>query len=131
MRELKCTNRLLLTGTPLQNNLHELWALLNFLLPDLFASSEDFDAWFNTNSCLGDHTLAQRLHALLRPFLLRRIKADVEKSLPPKKETKIYVGLSAMQRELYTKLLMKDLHLLNSTSGEKVGLDYKCSSSMF
>ncbi|GAV00283.1 hypothetical protein RvY_11157 [Ramazzottius varieornatus] len=122
VRELKCTNRLLLTGTPLQNNLHELWALLNFLLPDLFASSEDFDAWFNTNSCLGDHTLAQRLHALLRPFLLRRIKADVEKGLPPKKETKIYVGLSAMQRELYTKLLMKDFHLINSSSGEKVQL---------
>ena len=122
VREIKCTNRLLLTGTPLQNNLHELWALLNFLLPDLFTSAEDFDAWFNTNSCLGDNSLVQRLHAVLRPFLLRRIKADVEKRLPPKKETKIYIGLSAMQRDLYTKILMKDLGVLNSGKGEKVQL---------
>lgn len=116
---MKCTNRLLLTGTPLQNNLHELWALLNFLLPDLFASSDDFDAWFNTNNCLGDDTLVKRLHAVLRPFLLRRIKSDVEKKLLPKKETKIYVGLSAMQRDLYTRLLMKDLDVLNSGKGQK------------
>ncbi|OWA51550.1 putative global transcription activator SNF2L1 [Hypsibius exemplaris] len=122
VREIRCTNRLLLTGTPLQNNLHELWALLNFLLPDLFTSAEDFDAWFNTNSCLGDTNLVQRLHGVLRPFLLRRIKADVEKRLPPKKETKIYVGLSAVQRDLYTKLLMKDLNVLNSAKGEKVQL---------
>jgi SNF2 family DNA or RNA helicase len=48
VREFKTRNRLLITGTPLQNNLHELWALLNFLLPDIFANSEDFDAWFNS-----------------------------------------------------------------------------------
>ena len=53
IREFKTSNRLLLTGTPLQNNLHELWALLNFLLPDVFNSSEDFDEWFNTNNCFG------------------------------------------------------------------------------
>ncbi|ETE70144.1 putative global transcription activator SNF2L1, partial [Ophiophagus hannah] len=88
VREFKTTNRLLLTGTPLQNNLHELWALLNFLLPDVFNSAE--------------------------PFLLRRIKAEVEKSLPPKKEVKIYLGLSKMQREWYTKILMKDIDILNS-----------------
>lgn len=99
VREFKTTNRLLLTGTPLQNNLHELWALLNFLLPDVFNSAEDFDSWFDTNNCLGDQKLVERLHMVLRPFLLRRIKADVEKSLPPKKEVKIYVGLSKMQRE--------------------------------
>jgi SWI/SNF-related matrix-associated actin-dependent regulator of chromatin subfamily A member 5 len=49
IREMKTANRLLITGTPLQNNLHELWALLNFLLPDVFQSSEDFDEWFNTS----------------------------------------------------------------------------------
>ena len=54
VREIKTANRLLLTGTPLQNNLHELWALLNFLLPDVFTSSADFDEWFNTNNCLGN-----------------------------------------------------------------------------
>uniref|UniRef100_A0A673JK64 Probable global transcription activator SNF2L1 n=1 Tax=Sinocyclocheilus rhinocerous TaxID=307959 RepID=A0A673JK64_9TELE len=64
VREFKTTNRLLLTGTPLQNNLHELWALLNFLLPDVFNSSEDFDSWFDTNNCLGDTKLVERLHTI-------------------------------------------------------------------
>merc|ERR1711992_317168 len=113
VREIKTTNRLLLTGTPLQNNLHELWALLNFLLPDVFSSSEDFDEWFNTNSCLGDDSLVKRLHGVLKPFLLRRLKSDVEKSLLPKKESNIYVGLSKMQREWYTKILMKDIDIVN------------------
>ncbi|XP_029463739.1 probable global transcription activator SNF2L1 isoform X1 [Rhinatrema bivittatum] len=114
VREFKTTNRLLLTGTPLQNNLHELWALLNFLLPDVFNSADDFDSWFDTNNCLGDQKLVERLHAVLKPFLLRRIKAEVEKSLPPKKEVKIYLGLSKMQREWYTRILMKDIDILNS-----------------
>ncbi|KAI2804812.1 SWI/SNF- matrix-associated actin-dependent regulator of chromatin sub A member 5 [Blomia tropicalis] len=114
IREFKSTNRLLLTGTPLQNNLHELWALLNFLLPDVFNSSDDFDSWFNTNSCLGDKSLVERLHYVLRPFLLRRLKSEVEKRLPPKIETKIYVGLSRMQREWYTKILMKDIDVVNN-----------------
>lgn len=114
VREFKTANRLLLTGTPLQNNLHELWALLNFLLPDVFNSSEDFDAWFNTNNCLaGENGLIERLHAVLRPFLLRRLKSEVEKKLPPKKEVKIYVGLSKMQREWYTRILMKDIDIVN------------------
>jgi SWI/SNF-related matrix-associated actin-dependent regulator of chromatin subfamily A member 5 len=113
VREIKTANRLLLTGTPLQNNLHELWALLNFLLPDVFTSSDDFDEWFNTNTCLGDDSLVARLHGVLKPFLLRRLKSDVEKSLLPKKETNIYVGLSKMQREWYTKILMKDIDIVN------------------
>ncbi|KAH9516131.1 SWI/SNF- matrix-associated actin-dependent regulator of chromatin sub A member 5 [Dermatophagoides farinae] len=111
IREFKSTNRLLLTGTPLQNNLHELWALLNFLLPDVFNSSDDFDSWFNTNSCLGDKSLVERLHCVLRPF---PIASEVEKKLPPKAETKIYVGLSRMQREWYTRILMKDIDVVNN-----------------
>ena len=113
LREFTTTNRLLITGTPLQNNLHELWALLNFLLPDVFNSSDDFDEWFNTNSCLGDDALIQRLHAVLKPFLLRRLKSEVEKGLEPKKEIKVFVGLSKMQREWYTKILMKDIDIVN------------------
>lgn len=116
VREFKSTNRLLLTGTPLQNNLHELWALLNFLLPEVFGSSEDFDAWFNTNSTVEgqDDGLIVRLHAILKPFLLRRLKFDVEKSLLPKKESKIFIGLSKMQREWYTRILMKDIDVVNN-----------------
>ncbi|XP_031550358.1 SWI/SNF-related matrix-associated actin-dependent regulator of chromatin subfamily A member 5-like [Actinia tenebrosa] len=112
VRELRSANRLLLTGTPLQNNLHELWALLNFLLPDVFTSSEDFDAWFNTNS-IEEKQLVERLHSVLRPFLLRRLKSDVEKRLLPKKEIKVYVGLTKMQRKWYTKILMKDIDVVN------------------
>lgn len=113
LREFKTSNRLLITGTPLQNNLHELWALLNFLLPDVFNSSDDFDNWFNTNNCFGDDALITRLHAVLKPFLLRRLKAEVEKRLKPKKEIKIFVGLAKMQREWYTKVLMKDIDIVN------------------
>ncbi|XP_076103983.1 SWI/SNF-related matrix-associated actin-dependent regulator of chromatin subfamily A member 5-like isoform X2 [Mytilus galloprovincialis] len=115
VRSIASTNRLLLTGTPLQNNLHELWALLNFLLPDVFHSAGDFDAWFSTTNSLSDEELIKRLHDILRPFLLRRIKSDVEKQLLPKKETKIFVGLSSMQREWYTNILMKDIDIVNGT----------------
>ncbi|XP_062558461.1 chromatin-remodeling complex ATPase chain Iswi [Armigeres subalbatus] len=113
LREFKTANRLLLTGTPLQNNLHELWALLNFLLPDIFNSADDFDSWFDANECIGDNKLIERLHAVLKPFLLRRLKSEVEKRLLPKKEVKIFVGLSKMQREWYTKILMKDIDIVN------------------
>jgi superfamily II DNA/RNA helicase len=113
LRTYKSKNRLLLTGTPLQNNLHELWSLLNFLLPDVFNSSEDFDAWFNTNSiCEGDATLVTRLHEILKPFMLRRIKSEVEKELLPKKQINIYVGLSKLQREWYAKVLLKDVDII-------------------
>jgi SNF2 family DNA or RNA helicase len=105
-------NRLLLTGTPLQNNLHELWALLNFLLPDVFSSSEDFDSWFQIQGGDQDKVVSQ-LHKVLRPFLLRRLKSDVEKSLLPKKEINVYVGLSDMQRKWYQKLLEKDIDAVN------------------
>lgn len=60
---------------------------------------------------MGDNSLVQRLHAVLRPFLLRRLKSEVEKRLKPKKEVKVYVGLSKMQREWYTKVLMKDIDI--------------------
>ncbi|PIK47626.1 putative regulator of chromatin subfamily A member 5 isoform X4 [Apostichopus japonicus] len=70
VREFKTANRLLLTGTPLQNNLHELWALLNFLLPDVFNSSEDFDSWFNTQGCLDNTDLVSRLHGIVHPSFL-------------------------------------------------------------
>ena len=106
-------------GTPLQNNLHELWALLNFLLPDVFNSSEDFDEWFNTNNAFGDENLIQRLHGVLKPFLLRRLKSEVEKSLLPKKEVKIFFGLTKMQRDWYTKILMKDIDIVNGAGKQE------------
>ena len=114
VREFITKNRLLITGTPLQNNLHELWSLLNFVLPDIFDSDEDFTNLFDINKCLSqDKSTVSELHAVLKTLLLRRLKSDVEKRLPPKQETKLYVGLSEMQQQLYRKILLKDVDLLN------------------
>ncbi|KCV72616.1 hypothetical protein H696_00200 [Fonticula alba] len=117
MRQISSRRRLLITGTPLQNNLHELWALLNFILPDLFARSEDFDSWFAFTSTGEDEQakeqVVNRLQKILHPFLLRRLKADVEKSLLPKIDTTLYIGMSPLQAELYERLLMRDLAAVN------------------
>ncbi|KAG0036912.1 hypothetical protein BGZ82_003471 [Podila clonocystis] len=118
IRTFNSKNRLLITGTPLQNNLHELWALLNFLLPDVFSSAEDFDAWFELQGGDQDRVVEQ-LHKVLRPFLLRRIKSDVEKSLLPKKEVNLYVGLTAMQRKWYQRILEKDIDAVNGAGANK------------
>ena len=119
--------RLLVTGTPLQNNLHELWSLLNFLLPDIFSSSSDFDEWFNMSGDNKDNKklegdvelmedtedknaeIVQQLHKILKPFLLRRTKSEVEKTLPPKKEIHIKVGLTELQKDIYKNLLTRSL----------------------
>ncbi len=103
--------RLILTGTPLQNNLPELWALLNFILPKIFNSSKTFDDWFNAPFAntgekieLNEEEqllLIRRLHKVLRPFLLRRLKKDVESELPDKVETVIKCPMSALQDALY------------------------------
>ncbi|PSR98992.1 SNF2 family N-terminal domain-domain-containing protein [Coniella lustricola] len=118
IRLFNSRNRLLITGTPLQNNLHELWALLNFLLPDVFGDAEAFDQWFSGQDRDQD-TVVQQLHRVLRPFLLRRVKADVEKSLLPKKEVNLYVGMSAMQVKWYQKILEKDIDAVNGAGGKK------------
>jgi len=83
-----------MTGTPLQNNIHELWSLMNFLLPDVFTNSDVFDKWFDqdfnekmTKKERDKHNLemVQKLHKILRPFMLRRTKNDVLCELLPKK----------------------------------------------
>lgn len=118
IRVFNSRGRLLITGTPLQNNLHELWALLNFLLPDVFGDSEAFDQWFSGQNEDQD-TVVQQLHKVLRPFLLRRVKADVEKSLLPKKEMNLYVGMSDMQVDWYKRILEKDIDAVNGAGGKK------------
>ncbi|XP_022723174.1 chromatin structure-remodeling complex protein SYD-like isoform X3 [Durio zibethinus] len=116
LKHYQSSHRLLLTGTPLQNNLEELWALLNFLLPNIFNSSEDFSQWFNKPfESNGDNSadeallseeenllIINRLHQVLRPFVLRRLKHKVENQLPEKIERLIRCEASA-----YQKLLMK------------------------
>lgn len=124
VRLFSVQRRLLLTGTPLQNNLHELWALLNFLLPDVFESSADFDSCFLPGGDSGDASssgrqgqLIEQLRRLLSPFLLRRLKADVEHSLLPKKEVNLYVGMSELQKRWYRRILEKDIDTLNGLAG--------------
>uniref|UniRef100_A0A5B6YW13 Putative chromatin-remodeling complex ATPase chain isoform X1 n=1 Tax=Davidia involucrata TaxID=16924 RepID=A0A5B6YW13_DAVIN len=118
MRLYSTNYRLLITGTPLQNNLHELWSLLNFLLPEIFSSAETFDEWFQISAENDQQEVVQQLHKVLRPFLLRRLKSDVEKGLPPKKETILKVGMSQMQKQYYRALLQKDLEVVNA-GGER------------
>ncbi|GMK54535.1 hypothetical protein CspeluHIS016_0111210 [Cutaneotrichosporon spelunceum] len=121
IRTFTSRGRLLITGTPLQNNLHELWALLNFILPDVFSSSEDFDEWFKSKEGDEPDAIVKQLHKVLRPFLLRRVKSDVEHSLLPKKEINLYVGMTEMQRKWYRMLLEKDIDAVNGASGKKEG----------
>ena len=90
VRELKSHSRLLLTGTPLQNNLHELWALLNFLIPEHFTNAEEFDTLFQSSEKAEDVTA--KLQNILRPFLLRRLKLDVEAGLPAKTQVSLLLG---------------------------------------
>lgn len=109
-------NRLLLTGTPLQNNMTELWALLNFLLPSIFSSAETFETWFNApfqDSAFGESAelneeenllIISRLHQVLRPFMLRRLKTDVEAQLPDKVELVLKCDMSIWQKVLYRQL---------------------------
>ncbi|XP_074029357.1 domino helicase isoform X2 [Leptinotarsa decemlineata] len=100
--------RLLLTGTPLQNNLMELWSLMHFLMPNVFQSHREFKEWFS-NPVTGmiegnseyNESIIKRLHKVLRPFLLRRLKSEVEKQMPKKYEHVVVCRLSKRQRFLY------------------------------
>ncbi|CAF4704717.1 unnamed protein product, partial [Rotaria sp. Silwood2] len=122
-------HRLLLTGTPLQNNLPELWALLNFILPTIFKSSTTFTDWFNAPFATlpsekvelnHEETLLiiKRLHKVLRPFLLRRLKKEVESQLPEKVEYIIKCELSALQRCLYHAMAKNRTLIIENQNGK-------------
>jgi len=100
---------LLLTGTPLQNSTEELWSLLNFSDPKAFASKDDFVEKFGQ---LSDSKQVSDLHGVLRPYLLRRVKEDVEKSLPPKEETILEVTLTPIQKTYYKAIYEKNTSFL-------------------
>lgn len=123
--------RLILTGTPLQNNLGELWAMLNFVLPNIFKSVKTFDEWFNTpfantggqdQMSLNEEEqilVIRRLHKVLRPFLLRRLKKDVEKDLPDKTEKVIKCKFSALQSRLYKQMVTHQKIAVSDGKGGK------------
>jgi ATP-dependent DNA helicase len=137
IRELKCiptANKLLLTGTPLQNNLPELWSLLHFLLPDVFTSLSQFQSWFDFDGKKDDNggdggqvddaeankrvKVVEKLHGILQPFLLRRLKGDVETNLPRKKEIVLYAHMVETQRAFNDALVNKTIgEMLKKISG--------------
>ncbi|KAA6371306.1 MAG: putative ISWI chromatin-remodeling complex ATPase CHR17, partial [Streblomastix strix] len=172
LRTFKSRHRLLLTGTPLQNNLHELWALLNFLVPDVFKDSNKFDNLFESkkeeekdqdedednqmqidineeqeeeqekeedeeqqkkleeiikidpNDSMHkekEQEFVSQLHRMLRPFILRRLKLDVE-TLPSKHEILVFVKLTEMQRAWYKSLFYKDLDAINGLGANRFRL---------
>lgn len=117
LQSYQSANRLLITGTPLQNNLAELWSLLHFLMPEIFDKLEAFESWFDFSALKEKNGYTQilaeerqthlvtSLHAILKPFLLRRVKADVEHALPKKREYVLYAPMTTEQRELYQEIL--------------------------
>mmetsp|Transcript_21170 Transcript_21170/g.36081 ORF Transcript_21170/g.36081 Transcript_21170/m.36081 type:complete len:977 (+) Transcript_21170:36-2966(+) len=176
LRVVPSLNRLLLTGTPLQNNLTELWSLLNFILPEIFDNLENFQSWFdfedelaanddyepankkakakendtststtkdsNTNGTAkkekteekdataavaeavaaaaatpltSKSELVEKLHNVLRPFFLRRLKVDVAFDLPKKREIVLYAGMTPVQRAYYEAIKNRDMDALTAT----------------
>ena len=109
---------LLLTGTPIQNNIGELWTLMNFIDPENFQCSSSFLERY------GDMKSKERideLHEKIRPYILRRLKEDVEKSVPPKEETIIEVELTLVQKQYYRALYEKNVQFLHKN--KKKALD--------
>uniref|UniRef100_A0A7M4FHU1 Chromodomain helicase DNA binding protein 2 n=1 Tax=Crocodylus porosus TaxID=8502 RepID=A0A7M4FHU1_CROPO len=116
--DFKSNHRLLITGTPLQNSLKELWSLLHFIMPEKFEFWDDFE----DDHGKGRENGYQSLHKVLEPFLLRRVKKDVEKSLPAKVEQILRVEMSALQKQYYKWILTRNYKALSkgtrgSTSG--------------
>ncbi|XP_047489909.1 lymphocyte-specific helicase-like isoform X1 [Penaeus chinensis] len=132
-------NRLLLTGTPLQNNLAELWSLLNFLMPEIFDSLDVFESWFDVTEMMedgSDEKIIQQerekqvigtLQKILSPFFLRRMKKDVNLEIPPKKELLVYTPMTPLQLKLYEATLTFDYSFFDNIKkvDEKVEYDNK------
>uniref|UniRef100_A0AC35TFK6 Chromo domain-containing protein n=1 Tax=Rhabditophanes sp. KR3021 TaxID=114890 RepID=A0AC35TFK6_9BILA len=111
---IRMEHRVLLTGTPLQNNIQELFSLLNFLEPTQFSSSGSFLEQFG--DCQTEEQV-QKIQDILKPMMLRRLKEDVEKTLKPKEEVIIEVQLSSIQKKYYRAILEKNFtHLCKGTS---------------
>lgn len=131
-----CRNRLLLTGTPIQNNMQELWALLHFIMPSLFDSHDEFSEWFSkdieshaqSNTKLNEDQL-KRLHMILKPFMLRRVKKHVQKELGDKIELDIFCDLTYRQRAYYSNL-RNQINILDLVEKATLGDDQDSGTLM-
>lgn len=131
-----CRNRLLLTGTPIQNNMQELWALLHFIMPSLFDSHDEFSEWFSkdieshaqSNTRLNEDQL-KRLHMILKPFMLRRVKKHVQKELGDKIEEDVFCDLTYRQRAYYANLRDK-ISIMDLIEKAAVGDDQDTATLM-
>lgn len=132
----QCRNRLLLTGTPIQNSMQELWALLHFIMPSLFDSHDEFSEWFandieshaQSNTQL-NHQQLTRLHMILKPFMLRRLKKHVQSELGDKIEEDVYCQLTNRQRMMY-KTLRSQISLIDIIERAASGSDDGTQSLM-
>ncbi|KAM7054458.1 chromodomain-helicase-DNA-binding protein 1-like isoform 3-T3 [Molossus nigricans] len=120
--EFSVVFNLLLTGTPIQNSLQELYSLLSFVEPDVFSKEQVEDFVQRYQNIEKEAESASELHRLLQPFLLRRVKSEVAAELPRKTEVVIYHGMSALQKKYYKAILMKDLDAFENEMAKKVKL---------
>uniref|UniRef100_A0A182X6B5 Chromodomain-helicase-DNA-binding protein 1 n=1 Tax=Anopheles quadriannulatus TaxID=34691 RepID=A0A182X6B5_ANOQN len=118
LKEFDTNHRLLITGTPLQNSLKELWALLHFIMPERFESWDDFERNYGNTTNDKSYT---KLHKELEPYILRRVKKDVEKSLPAKVEQILRVEMTSIQRQYYKWILSKNFDALRKGMKGSVG----------
>ncbi|KAK7416928.1 putative ATPase [Neonectria magnoliae] len=154
LRQFSSATRLLITGTPLQNNLKELWSLLHFLLPNIFTDWEAFESWFDfsdledekgTQEFIGDQMkqdLVKKIHLILQPMLLRRVKQDVAAYLPKKREYVLFAPMTKEQTDLYNALSNKKIdsrvylenkifeQIRNSPSSTQASRGSSCSTSI-
>ena len=119
LAELQVAHRVLLTGTPLQNRMEELWALLFFLHPERFS---DCDAFLEQFGDLADPAALEEFHGVLRPHMLRRVKTEVMKDLPAKHEVIIPIALAPQQRHTYKNLLTRNYDLVHTRGASKSAL---------
>ena len=122
LASLPAVHRLLVTGTPLQNDLTELWSLLNFLAPELYDSSKCFKQWFHAAEGRQDEGVIQNLHQVLEPIMLRRLKNDVNTGIPPKKEIYVACPMTRLQRQWYLRVLARDSESINKSGSNRDAL---------